>query len=77
LYCITGRNIRLTLFLENPVFAGKADKMEGIKRILGEESSYFLLEAEAEVAGKNMRLYSVLERRKRSVRVIARARGSL
>jgi general secretion pathway protein K len=64
-------------FLENPVFAGKADKMVAIKRLLGEQSSYFLLEAEAEVAGKNMRLYSVLERRNRSVRVIARARGSL
>jgi general secretion pathway protein K len=64
-------------FLENPVFADKADKMVAIKGLLGEQSSYFLLEAEAEVAGKNMRLYSVLERRKRSVRVIARARGSL
>ena len=48
-----------------------------IKPLLGESSSYFLLEAEVEVADRNMRLYSVLERRQRSVAALARAGGSL
>lgn len=62
-------------FLENPVFQGKT--MTRVGQLLGKDSSYFLLTAEAEVAGRNMRLYSVLHRGNRRVDAIARAGGSL
>jgi general secretion pathway protein K len=64
-------------FLDNPVFAGKQDQMAKVKALLGESSSYFLLDAKVEVADRNLRLYSVLERKQRQVRAIARASGSL
>ncbi len=64
-------------FLANPVFAGKGENMTGIKELLGQNSSYFLLQAEVEVAGRNMRLYSVLQRSNRKISAIARAGGSL
>ena len=64
-------------FLENPVFADKAEQMEQAKTLLGESSGYFLLRAQVEVADRNMRLYSVLERRNRQVMALARASGSL
>jgi general secretion pathway protein K len=63
--------------LENPIFAAKKDKMSKIKGLLDVKSSYFLLEATVEVAGKEMHLYSVLERRNRKVGAIARGNGSL
>ena len=63
--------------IENSIFAAKKDKMSGIKDLLDENSAYFLLEAEVEVAGREMRLYSVLERRNRKVGAIARGNGSL
>ncbi|MEZ5568140.1 MAG: type II secretion system minor pseudopilin GspK [Halioglobus sp.] len=63
-------------FLENPVFQGKGE-MDEAAGLLGERSAYFLLRAEAEVADRNMRLYSVLERRNRAVTALARAGGSL
>ena len=64
-------------FMDNPVFAGKQDQMVKVKSLLGESSSYFLLDAKVEVADRNLRLYSVLERKQRQVRAIARASGSL
>ena len=64
-------------FLANPVFEGKREKMTGIMKLLGQDSSYFLLVAEVEVADRNLRLYSVLERRNRTIGAIARASGSL
>jgi len=64
-------------FLGNAVFGDKAEQMAGIKALLGQSSSYFLLQAEVEVADRNMRLYSVLERRKRRIIAVARASGSL
>jgi general secretion pathway protein K len=64
-------------FLGNAVFGDKSEQMTGIKALLGQSSSYFLLQAEVEVADRNMRLYSVLERRKRRVTAMARASGSL
>jgi type II secretory pathway component PulK len=64
-------------FLANPVFAGKSDKMTGVVALLGEQTSYFLLQAEVEVAGRNMRLYSVLDRSNRKISALARASGSL
>jgi general secretion pathway protein K len=64
-------------FLDKPAFASKKEKMTGVRTLLGQSSYYFLLQAEAEVAGREMRLYSVLERRNRIVGAIARANGSL
>ena len=64
-------------FLGNEVFGDKQEQMAGIKALLGQESSYFLLQAEVEVADRNMRLYSVLERRGRRISTVARAGGSL
>lgn len=64
-------------FLDNPVFDGKKDQMSKVKALLGESSSYFLLDAKVEVADRNLRLYSVLERKRRQVTAIARAGGSL
>lgn len=64
-------------FLANPVFAGKAENMSNIKALLGESSSYFLLRAEAEVAGRNVHLYSVLHRHNRQIDSLIRASGSL
>jgi general secretion pathway protein K len=64
-------------FLNNPVFGDKKQQMEGVKKLLGQDSSYFLLQAEVEVADRNMRLYSVLQRRDRQISAVARAGGSL
>jgi len=63
--------------LANPVFEGRRDQMERIKGELGYTSSWFLLRAEVEVADRNLRLYSVLERKNRRVLARARAGGSL
>ena len=62
-------------FLSQAVFSGK--KLDAVSRNLGESSDYFLLSAEAEVADRRVRLYSVLERRGREVITLARASGSL
>jgi general secretion pathway protein K len=62
-------------FGKNPVFNGKS--VSGAMALLGESSSYFMLHAWVELADRNMHLYSVLERRDRRVRTIARAGGSL
>ena len=62
--------------LNHPVFSDRKDRMAEIKPTLGRNSNYFLLTARVEVAGKQMRLYSVLERRNRTVSAVARARGS-
>jgi general secretion pathway protein K len=51
--------------------------MAEMRGLLGERSSYFLMRAEAQVAERRMRLYSVLERRNRRVTAVARASGSL
>ena len=64
-------------FLASPVFASRQGQLEEVKPLLGENTSYFLLSAEVEVADRRMRLYSVLERRNRIVGAIARANGSL
>jgi general secretion pathway protein K len=66
-----------TDFQANPVFDGKRDNMKEVAALLGENSAYFLLRAEVEVAGRNMRLYSVLNRSNRNIATIARASGSL
>jgi general secretion pathway protein K len=61
--------------LADPVFADQPTA--GLRSLLTEQSSWFLLSAEVEVAGRNMRLYSVLQRDQRSIRAVARASGSL
>lgn len=63
-------------FMESPVFVDKKDKMDGVSALLGESSSYFLLSATAKVADREMRLYSVLQRRARSIGSLSRASGS-
>lgn len=64
-------------FLNNPVFASRKAKMGKARGLLGKSSAFFLLSAEVELAQRNMRLYSVLERRDRSVVTLVRAGGSL
>ncbi len=64
-------------FLQHPVFDERRDNMEKTRALLGQSSACFLLQAEVEVADRNMRLYSVLERRQRSITALARASGSL
>jgi general secretion pathway protein K len=61
--------------LAQPVLAGK--QLDDVTPLLGESSNYFLLVAEAEVAQRRVRLYSVLERRGREINTLARASGSL
>jgi general secretion pathway protein K len=63
--------------LDHPAFGGRGDKMGGIKGLLDQNSSYFLLRAEVEVAERNMRLYSVLHRSNRQVEALVRASASL
>ena len=62
-------------FLAQPVFADKP--LEKVGTQLGESSSYFLLSALVEIADREVRLYSVLERRQRQVTSLVRASGSL
>ena len=66
----------LDAFLANPVFDGRRDNMTATRALLGQRSSYFLLQAEVEVADRNMRLYSVLQRSGRYVAALSRASGS-
>lgn len=67
----------LEAFFANPVFDSKRDEIQALRPLLGQQSSYFLLQAEVEVADRNMRLYSVLQRRDGQVVALARASGSL
>ena len=62
-------------FLADPVFAGM--NLEGMAPLLGERSSYFLLSARVEIADRDMRLYSVLQRDRRQVTSLMRVSGSL
>ncbi len=67
----------LDAFLASPVFDQQPERMERVRALLGEASTHFLLEAEVEVADRKMRLYSVLQRRQRTVSALVRASGSL
>ena len=62
-------------FLADPIFDGK--DLQGTAPLLGERSSYFLLTARVEIADRDMRLYSVLQRDRRQVTSLMRASGSL
>ena len=64
-------------FLANPVFEGRRERMAEVKGLLGQNTEYFLLDAVAEVAGRNMRLYSVLHRHNRQIDTLIRSAGSL
>jgi general secretion pathway protein K len=59
-------------FLAQPVFAEAP--LDKLARLLGESSSYFLLDARVEIADREQRLYSVLRRESRQVTVLARTR---
>ena len=61
---------------DHAVFAGKSNMGDLISR-MDVSSSYFLLSAEAKVADRTLRLYSVLKRDGRSIEVIGRASGDL
>lgn len=60
-------------FLQQGPFAGDDQAArEALKELLAQQSSYFLLQAEAEVAGRQRRLYSVLQRENRQVSILSR-----
>ncbi|GHD26252.1 type II secretion system minor pseudopilin GspK [Parahalioglobus pacificus] len=61
--------------LSDPVFADRA--LDDVGNLLGTSSGYFLLSAQVEIAGRQARLYSVLQRRSRQVTSLVRASGSL
>jgi general secretion pathway protein K len=62
-------------FFAQPVFAGA--EAEASASLVGESSSFFLLEARVEIADREQRLYSVLRREARQVDVLRRTRGAL
>jgi general secretion pathway protein K len=62
-------------FLANPIFEGK--KLTEIQPRLGMSSSYFLLSSEAKVAERKLRLYSVLERKDRTITTLVRTNEGL
>lgn len=64
-------------FVSNAVFEGRRETMAGVRDQLGQSSEYFLLDATAEVADRNLRLYSVLHRYNRQIESLVRASGSL
>lgn len=61
----------LDTFLADPVFSGGVT--DELRTILGETSDWFLLRAQVEIAGREQRLYSVLERD--GQRVVSRFRS--
>ncbi len=65
----------VSAFLDQTVFDDR--EVEGLRSLLGESSSWFLLDAWVEVAGRNTRLYSVLQRNQRRVLPVARSSGEL
>lgn len=62
-------------FFSQPVFAEA--RLEGAASLLGESSSYFLLSARVEIADREQRLYSVLHRASRQIKVLLRKRAAL
>lgn len=64
-------------FLKNSVFGNSQGTMKRAGGLLRQTSSWFLLRAEVDLADRNMRLYSVLERGNRRVDTVVRASGSL
>ena len=61
-------------FLAQPVFQGK--KVDAMTNLLGVNSAYFLLVATAEVAERQARLYSVLERKGRAIHTVSRSNAN-
>ena len=60
-------------FLSHPVLADNKEALQTqMAGLLGQQSAYFLLRARVEVAGRNQRLYSVLQRKDRQVSVLSR-----
>jgi len=62
---------------DNPVLVDRREKLREVQPLLSISSSYFLLRARVVVAGREMRLYSVLHRGNRTVGAIARVNGPL
>jgi len=58
--------------LSQPVFSYTDEQKNEVNALLGMQSGYFLLRAQAEVAGRHARLYSVLQRENRQVSVLSR-----
>ncbi|PLW70506.1 general secretion pathway protein GspK [Pseudohalioglobus lutimaris] len=60
-------------FFDHPVLADNKEKLQvQMAGLLTQQSEYFLLRARVEVAGRNQRLYSVLQRQNRQVSVLSR-----
>lgn len=64
-------------FEKQPVFSGAQRNFKPAMGLLGVTSDHFLLRADVEVADRNMRLYSVLHRDTRAVRILVRSSGDL
>ncbi|MGB1141072.1 MAG: type II secretion system minor pseudopilin GspK [Halioglobus sp.] len=60
---------------DHPVFDGRRDKMRDTWPLVGETSDWFLLDAQVELADRNMRLYSVLWRDNRNIWAVSRSSG--
>jgi len=61
-------------FYDHPSLAGIKEQLQlQMADLLGQQSEYFLLRARVQVAGRNQRLYSVLQRKNRQVSVLSRS----
>ena len=70
-----GELVDIDALLSEPVFSGGA--IEGLRGRLGESSSWFLLTAQVELAGREQHLVSVLERDGQIIRSRYRSLGEL
>jgi general secretion pathway protein K len=71
--CETGYN-DLQDFFNQPSLVSNKDALQvQMADLLGQQSEYFLLRARVQVAGRNQRLYSVLQRKNRQVSVLGRS----
>jgi len=64
-------------FFAHPALVDQAQQMAETRKMLGESSAFFLLQARVEVADRNTQLYSVLERSNRQINVVLRTSGAL
>lgn len=64
----------ITEFFDHPVLASNKEQLQAqMADLLTQQTEYFLLRARVEVAGRNQRLYSVLQRQNRQVSVLSRS----
>ena len=64
-------------FFKHPALGGGQKQLTDVQPLFAEESSYFLLTADVEVAERNLRLYSVLHRNGRKIENLVRSTGAL